>query len=400
MIQRIGFTIGALLLYRLGCNIPIPGIDPVAWQSLFGGLQGVANAGNFFGGNASARISLFALTIIPYITAAFFIQFVVLASRRVRARAEDSGVAGRRMIVRVTLALTLLLAAFQAIGLANAMQQVTGLVTWQGPAFIVTATIIWCAGVLALVWLAEQITARGFGNGISWLLFATAAAELPTALATSIEMVRLGVLSGRTAFLLLLVVVAIVAWVVMVELARRNFSVERIDGKGRADLNLKLNPSGIAPQLLAGWAMLVPVSLLPWVWQFVSQEQAVAIVQAMRPGSAIYYVCLALCLIVTSVIYTAFLLDPARLAERLRVLGLSLPGVAPGEPTADAFDHSVSRLSLAGALYLVLVIVGTQVFFASLGLPFAIGGFALLVVVSTVLDLRAQYASYSGGERL
>lgn len=389
--QRIAFTLVALFLYRVGCHIPLPGIDVALWQNQIG------QAGLLFGGGV-ARLSLLALGIVPYFTAALFVQVAILMSRRIRALAER-GESGRQTIERITLLLTAILAAFQAYGIASAMLDIRGLVAWSSASFQVSVVFSLMAGALLLAWLSARITERGIGNGVAWLLFATAVLEIPSAVAGAAESVRVGILSPRGAFLLGLLVVALVAFVVTVELARRNFVVERVGDAGRATMSVKLNPAGIAPQVFALWLMLVPFGIA-LIWQYAGPAQAGTVAALFDSRAPLYLALHALCLVIASLVYTAFLWDPTRIAARLEAQGLRLASIPAGEPTADAIDRGVSRLALAGALYLVLLIVGTQVFFASLQLPFVIGGFALLVVVGTVLDIKVQLeASLTGGER-
>jgi preprotein translocase subunit SecY len=397
--KRIGFTLGALLVYRLGSFVPLPGLEP---QIL---LQQLSGAGSFFGmslffGGGTARLSIFALTLVPYISAAILMQIAVLLSRRLRALTE-SGERGRGKIEIATLVLTAVLALFQAVGIANALTTIPGLVTISRGAFLMTASVSLAGGALFLAWFAGRITARGIGNGVAMILFAGIVADAPQVVATVSETVRMGYLSGGRLLLVLAFAIGLTAIVVTVELARRHFVVLRADGKGASMVSIKLNPAGIMSHGLALWLMLIPLGV-QLLWEFVNPAQGVTIAQALHPTKPLYLGLLVLFVLIASLVYTAFLWDPQRIAERLETYGLRLHEAASGEPTAAVLDQTLSRLAIFGALYLALGALGPEILFVHiLGLPFVYGGFALFVVVATVLDVKTQVeASIEfGGER-
>ncbi|HML11676.1 MAG TPA: preprotein translocase subunit SecY, partial [Xanthobacteraceae bacterium] len=355
--QRIAVTIGALLLFRLGEWIPLPGVNAEAWAALTRGHGSglVAFLGASSGG--ARRLAIFALGLVPYVSAAVLMQLATIFSGRLRARARE-GESGRAAMVRYTRYLTVLLAAAQALGIANAVEHVSGVVTIPGALFIVSTVLTLTGGTLFLAWLAEQITARGIGNGIALVLFTGIVTEIPAALAYAIEVMRqYGTSNGQIA-VVALIVVAVTAGVVAMELARRKLPVRysaRQIGLRKLDeqlsyLSLKLNPAGIVPVLLASFVMSLLVAIAGFFTGFDS-----SFVVKLRPIGPIYLILYVLLIIFCTFLYTASVLDPEESAEKLKLLGGRLEMIEPGEPTAAYLDHVVSRTALLGGIYLALV---------------------------------------------
>jgi preprotein translocase subunit SecY len=391
--ERIVLTLSALLLFKLGQVIALPGVNPEAWAILARGEgSGVAAALGISVGGVR-RVTIFALGLLPYVTAAVLVQLATIVSQRLRARAR-AGERGRRAMVRYARYLTVLLTAVQAWGVASGLEQVRGVVTIPGALFVVSTVVTLTGGTLFLAWLAEQITVRGIGNGIALILFTGIVTELPGAIAYALELIRqYGTSNGQIA-VVALIIVAVTAGVVAMELARRNLPVRyaaRAVGAHKLDerkshLSLKLNPAGIVPVLLASFVMAVLVVVLGFFMGFDSP-----LVAHLRPAGPVYLLLYALLVVFCTFFYTAFVLDPEESAERLAMLGGSLPGIAPGEPTAACLDRIVSRTALLGAIYLALVCLLPDLLVRLTQVPIYFGGIALLIAVGTILDLDAQF---------
>jgi preprotein translocase subunit SecY len=391
--QRIALTIGALLLFRLGEFIPLPGVNADAWAVLARG-EGSGVAGMLAASSGGVRrLAIFALGLVPYVSAAVLLQLATIVSRRLRARARG-GESGRAAMVRAARYLTVLLTAAQAWGVANGLEHVSGVVAHPGPLFVLSTVLTLTGGTMFLVWLAEQITARGIGNGIALILLTGIVTELPVEIARALEFMRQYRISSEQIVVVALVVIAVTTVVVALELARRRLPVRyaaravgahQLDER-KSDLSLKLNPAGIVPVLLASFVMSVLVAALGF---FVGFDAS--IVAHLRPVGPAYLVIYALLIIVCTFFYTASVLDPDESAENLRRLGGNLPGVAPGEPTAACLDQIVSRTTLIGAIYLALVCLLPDVLIRFLQVPVYFGGTALLITVCALIDLRAQF---------
>jgi preprotein translocase subunit SecY len=382
--QRVAVTIGALLIYALGQYIPLPGIDSEVWAAI-SGIQGSGIAG-------TRRISILALGILPYVSAAVLVQLATIVSRRLRARSRE-GERGRRRMVRAALYLTLLLTVVQAWGIASALAQVRGVVASPGPVFVLSAIVTLAGGTMFLVWLAEQITARGIGNGIAVILLAGIVTQVPDAIAYTMELDRQGVLSTPQIGVLLVVVIAVTTLVVAMELARRKLPIRyaehevgsrKLDARV-SDLSLKLNPAGIVPVLLASFVL----SILVAVGGFFSGWDSSLVVH-LRPGGLAHVVVYALLVVFCTFLYTASVLDPDEAAEKLKAFGGAIPAIEPGEATAAHIDHVVSRTTVVGAAYLALICVLPGVLVRFAPAPFYFGGVGLLVAVCTIIDLTAQ----------
>jgi preprotein translocase subunit SecY len=393
--RRIALTLGALLLFRLGLQIPLPGIDLHAWAQIGRNqtLDSIGMAGWLPSGGAS-RMAIFALGIYPYVSAALLVQLVTIFSHRLQAlgRRDDRG---RRTIVRATLYLALLMTVSQALAVGNGLEQVSEWVRSPGPLFILSTVTTLTAGTMFLIWLSEQITRRGIGNGLAIILSANIVTELPSAVATTLELAKRGAFPLKVLAALLVLVVAVTALVVWVELARRKIPIQFSGGQvgsryldeRLSHLSLKLNPAGVIPALVASWLL----AMLFYLNFFVGRDHWLDTVIAQfghgRPGFLIVY---AVLIVFCTLLYTAFLIDPERTAERLKSFGGAIPAIEPGESTAAHIDHVVSRTTLMGAAYLALVCVLPEILVTYAQVPFYFGATALLVVVGTILDLNAQ----------
>jgi preprotein translocase subunit SecY len=407
--RRVWFTIGALLVYRLGSYIPVPGIDQEALAQLFrpqaGGFFG--QAGIFYG-SAVGRLAIFALGLMPYLSAAILLQLVSIAVPRLLAL-PNRGEHGRRRLETYTLGLTLALAAFQAFGIAVALESIPNFVAEPGLPFLFTTMLSLTGGTIFLVWLSGQITARGIGNGLALIFFLGIVLELPGAVAATLDLGRQGMLSTGLILGLLGLAFALMDLIVFMELARRLLPVEyarRQVGmrmiEGRSHLSVKLNAAGVIPAIVASWllAQALAISNLaagqgPGWWD--------AIANPLQHRGPIYMIVFALAIVLCALFYTAFVLNPERVARDLEKRGGVIPGIAPGEATAEHVDTAISRTTMLGAAYLALVCLIPEMLIAYARVPFYLGGTALLIVVCTVLDLDAQLKNGAhirlGGQR-
>jgi preprotein translocase subunit SecY len=391
--QRIAITIGLLLLFRLGEFIPLPGVNPDAWAALTRG-EGSGVAGMLAASSGGVRrLAIFALGLVPYVSAAVLLQLATVVSRKLRACARD-GERGRATMVRNARYITVLLTAAQGWGIANGLEHVNGVVAHPGVLFRLSTVVTLTGGTMFLVWLAEQITARGIGNGIALILLTGIVTELPVEIARALEFMRQYRVASEQILAVALIVIAVTTVVVALELARRRLPVRyaarpvgtrQLDER-KSDLSLKLNPAGIVPVLLASFLLSVLVAVLGFFIGFES-----SIVAQLRPAGPTYLVLYALLIILCTFFYTASVLDPDESAENLRRLGGSLPGIAPGEPTAACLDLIVSRTTLIGAIYLALVCLLPDILIRTLQVPVYFGGTALLITVCALIDLRAQF---------
>jgi preprotein translocase subunit SecY len=393
--RRIAFTIGALLVYRLGSYIPLPGLKAYS---------------QFPGAGPTVAVSIFSLWILPYVTAAILIQLVSMASSKLGALPR-SGEAGRRTIGRYTIGLTVLLTVFQAHGVASGLQSIPNLINDPDGLFLLSATVTLTGGTIFLVWLSEQITAYGIGNGLALLLFAGVAVKMPGEIATMLELTRQGAISGGLALLLAVLWAALVGVIVFVELARRRVPVEfvarnlggRLLPARSSHLSFKLNSAGIIPAFVAPWLYLLPLSVAgvlfgqnsPW-WAAASQWLSLT-----HPGHMILG---SLAIVLVALLYTAFVVDPDHAADSLRKHGGVIPGVMPGEPTAEHVDGIVSRTAWAGAVYLAAIFLIPEALLRYFNTPFYLDGSSALIMVCTVLDLETQVRGQSltepGGEHV
>jgi len=395
--RRIAITIGALLLFRLGSHIPIAGIVPRVQADLISSIGG------------PARISIFALSVIPYLSAAILLQLVAVVWGRLSAL-ERSGEIGRRRIARYTLVLTLLIASFQAFGVASGLQSISGVVAEPGAWFLVSAAATMVGGVFCLVWLSELITRYGIGNGLALILFVGIIIALPGDIAATLELLRQGVLSSGLVLFLAILSVALVAFVVLLEGARRNVPVQyaaRQVGQSWIEprssvLSIKINSAGfLIPSTVMPWVLYLPLALATFV--FGQTSWLAAAYGHLKFGEPVHFILGSIVIFVLAFIYTAYVLDPEQAGETLQKQGGTIQGVAPGEATVDHLDRVASLTTIVGAVYLVAVLLIPELLVAYGGLPFLFGGGSVLIVVCTILDLQKQVRDLSlttrGGER-
>jgi len=388
--RRVAFTLGALLVFRIGTYIPLPGIDLGVWTQIFRGQGGILGAVDMSSGGAVGRLAIFALGITPYVTAAIVLQLVGFFFRGFRAL-RDAGEAGRRKIDRYTLVFTLLMAALQSYGIAVALEGVTNVVANPGWAFRLSIVVTLSGGTMFLVWLADQITARGFGNGIALMLCVGIVTQLPQTIAGALELGRQGVLPTGTLAILAVLFVALTAFVAFMEKARRHEPVAyslRQDGPHTSYLSFKLNGAGVIPSLVPLWVLALMLAAAA----FFSDDPLASrgAPHWYDRGQPLFLLGYALATFFCVYLYTAFVLDPEQAAEKLQRYGGSIPQVAPGEATAEYLDNVVSRVTLIGAVYFVLICLIPEVLLYQLNVPLYLGGTSLLVLVCTVLDIEKQ----------
>jgi len=400
--RRLWFLLGALVVYRIGTFIPVPGIDPVVLEDLFKTQQGgILGMFNMFSGGALSRFSVFALGIMPYISASIIMQLMTVVSPQLEALKKE-GEAGRRKITQYTRYGTVALAAFQAIGISIALESQAGLVLDPGFMFRVTAVFTLVAGTMFLMWLGEQITERGLGNGISIIIFAGIAAGLPRAIGGTLELTRTGAFSIPLVLMLFLGALLVTALVVFVERGQRKILVNyakrqvgnKVYGGQSSHLPLKLNMAGVIPPIFASSIILFPATLAGW---FGSQESMLWLKDlgaALSPGQPIYVLLYALAIIFFCFFYTALVFNPKETADNLKKSGAFIPGYRPGEQTARFIDKVMTRLTLVGAAYITLVCLIPEFLIVNWNVPFYFGGTSLLIIVVVTMDFMAQVQAY------
>jgi preprotein translocase subunit SecY len=400
LMRRVAFTLGALLVYRIGTFIPLPGIDISVWERLFpsqsGGILGMAN---FFSGGAVGRLAIFALQLIPYTTAAILVQLVLLFSPRLRALRER-GEQGRRTIQYYTLGLTLLLAMFQAYGIAVGLEG-ADVAAEPGLLFRISTVVTLAGGTFFLIWLSELITVRGVGNGLALILFIGIVTQVPVYIREIFQLGQSGVFSISLILGLAIIALALVALIVVMEMARRNVPVEyerrqigdRIIERRSSTLSFKLNGAGTVPFILAGQLLsLVLVAIYSALGRF-DPELASSLFERLIPGQSIHMIYVGVAIIVFALLYVALLVDPDQVAEKLKSYGGTVSGIGSGAPTADHIDHVLSHITILGGAYLAIVCLVPEILIAYAHVPFYLGGVSALVVVCTVLDLGDQVQS-------
>jgi preprotein translocase subunit SecY len=408
--RRIAITLGALLVYRIGTYIPLPGIDVSVWMQIFGAKAGgILGLFNMSSGGGVRRLAVFTLGIAPYVFAAVLLQLVAIGSSRLRALSRQ-GDRGGRKIVAYTRSLTVALAVFQAYGIAVALEGVDRLVADPGLLFRLTTVITLTAGTMLLVWLSEQITARGIGNGIALILAVGFVVELPAAVAAAFAHVRQGTLSLDmivAASILAAVITAVIAFVegarrrILIEYPKREIGGRMVESRS-VPLPLKLNNAGVIPTILATWFIFLPVAAASFAlgpgpgWRH-------AILDQLGHGRPMFMIIYGALIVAFTLFYTAFLLDPENASETLKKHGGAVRGIAPGEPTATYIDTVLSRITLVGAVYLALVFIIPELLIVYFGVPFYLGGASLLIVVCAIMDIGAQVKQEAqmklGGQR-
>ena len=400
--SRLWFLLGALVVYRIGAHIPVPGIDPVVLADLFksqkGGILGMFN---MFSGGALSRFTIFALGIMPYISASIIMQLATIAVPQLE-QLKKEGESGRRKITQYTRYGTLVLALFQALGISAALQSQPGLVPHPGVMFQMTTVITLVTGTLFLMWLGEQITERGLGNGISLIIFAGIAAGLPRAIGSTLEMARTGAFSIPLVLFLVIGVVAITALVVFVERGQRKILVNyakrqvgnKVYGGQSSHLPLKLNMAGVIPPIFASSIILFPATLAGWFGSGSGMMWLKDISDKLSPGQPIYVLLYATAIIFFCFFYTALVFSPKETADNLKKSGAFLPGIRPGEQTARYVEKIMLRLTLIGAIYVTLVCLLPEFLVVKWNVPFYFGGTSLLILVVVTMDFMAQVQSY------
>jgi len=400
--QRLFFVLGALLVFRIGTFIPVPGVNPAALAAMFDQQQGtILDMFNMFSGGALKRASLFALGIMPYISASIIMQLMSAVIPTLE-QLKKEGEAGRRKITQYTRYGTVILATFQAIGISVALQGQTaggmGVVINPGPGFVFTAAVSLVTGTMFLMWLGEQITERGIGNGISLIIFGGIVAGLPAAIGGTLELVSSGEMNPLTVITLFVLAIAVTAFVVFVERGQRRITVnyaKRQQGRkmlaGQSThLPLKLNMAGVIPPIFASSIILFPSTLGQWLGTQENMRWLQDIVGKIAPGEPIYVLLYAIAIIFFCFFYTALVFNSKETADNLKKSGAFVPGIRPGEQTAKYIDGVMSRLTMAGAIYITLVCLLPEFLIVGWNVPFYFGGTSLLIIVVVVMDFMAQ----------
>ena len=400
--RRLIFLLLALVVYRVGAHIPVPGIDPAQLQQLFNGQQGgILNLFNMFSGGALSRFTVFALGIMPYISASIIMQLMTYVVPTLE-QLKKEGEAGRRKITQYTRYGTLGLALFQSMGIALALESSAGLVIAPGIGFRITAMVTLTAGTMFLMWLGEQITERGLGNGISILIFAGIAAGLPNSIGGLLELVRTGAMSIIIAILVVALVIAVTYFVVFVERGQRKILVNyarrqvgnKVYGGQSSHLPLKLNMSGVIPPIFASSIILLPATVVSWFSTGESMAWLKDIAAAMSPGQPVYVMFYAAAIVFFCFFYTALVFNSRETADNLKRSGGFIPGIRPGDQTAKHIDKILVRLTLAGAIYITFVCLLPEFLILKYNVPFYFGGTSLLIIVVVTMDFMSQVQNY------
>ena len=400
--KRIWFTLGALLVYRLGTYIPLPGIDLTAWDQIFksqaGGILGMFN---MFSGGGIHRMAIFALNIMPYISASIIIQLMTTVVPTLE-QLKKEGEQGRKTINQYTRYLTVLLAAFQAYGISIGLEGAGSVVSDPGWFFRISTTISLTGGTMFLMWLGEQITARGIGNGISLIILSGIVAELPSALFGMFELGRQGALSTGIILAVIVMAVVVIAFIVFMERAQRRLLIQypkrqvgnqMFEGQS-SHLPLKLNTSGVIPPIFASSLLLLPASIASFEQGGQSFGWIGTITAYLAHGTLLYMVLYISLIVFFCFFYTAIVFNPAETADNLRKYGGFIPGIRPGKNTADYLDYVLTRITVFGAIYLSAVCILPELLISQYAVPFYFGGTSLLIVVSVTMDTVAQIHSH------
>jgi preprotein translocase subunit SecY len=404
--KRIWFTLGALLVYRLGTYIPLPGIDPAAWDKIFNQQsQGILGMFNMFAGGGIHRMAIFALTIMPYISASIIIQLMTTVSPTLE-QLKKEGEQGRKMINQYTRYLTVFLAALQAYGIAIGLEGAGAGSAVSDPGFFfrISTVITLTGGTMFLMWLGEQITQRGIGNGTSLIIMSGIVAQVPAAIASTLELGRQGALSTGLILIVVVMAVAVITFIVFMERAQRRLLIQypkrqvgnRMFEGQSSHLPLKLNTSGVIPPIFASSLLLLPTTVTSftstpggqasgWLTMITTQ------LSHGRPLFLVFYVAL---IVFFAFFYTAIIFNPTETADNLKKHGGFIPGIRPGERTAEYIDYVLSRITVIGAGYLAIVCLFPEMLISYAAVPFYFGGTSLLIVVSVTMDTVAQVQGY------
>jgi preprotein translocase subunit SecY len=400
--QRIWFTLGALLVYRLGTYIPLPGIDPSAWDQIFrtqaGGILGMFN---MFAGGGINRMAIFALNIMPYISASIIIQLMTTVSPTLE-NLKKEGESGRKIMNQYTRYLTVLLAAVQAYFISVGLESAGNVVADPGMFFRISTTITLTGGTIFLMWLGEQITSRGIGNGISLIILAGIVAELPRALVGMFELGRQGALSTGLILIIFVMAIAVIGFIVFMERAQRRLLIQypkrqvgnRMFEGQSSHLPLKLNTSGVIPPIFASSLLLLPTTITSFNTTSGGPEWLSIITTQLGHGRPLFLVLYVGLIIFFAFFYTAIVFNPTETADNLKKHGGFVPGIRPGERTAEYIDYVLSRITVIGAAYLAIVCLIPEILISYAAVPFYFGGTSLLIVVSVTMDTVAQVQGY------
>lgn len=400
--RRLFFLVGALIVYRIGAHIPVPGIDPGKLAELFnsqkGGILGVFN---LFSGGALSRFTIFALGIMPYISSSIIMQLLTVASPQLE-QLKKEGEAGRRKITQYTRYGTVALALFQGLGIAIALESQPGLVLDPGPMFRLVTVSTLVTGTMFLMWLGEQITERGIGNGISIIIFAGIVAGLPSAIGGLFSLVGTGGMHPLTAIVVVALVVVVTGVVVFVEKGQRKILVNyakrqvgnKIYGGQSSHLPLKLNMAGVIPPIFASSIILFPATLGNWFGSSDSMHWLKDIAATLAPGQPVYVILYAIAIVFFCFFYTALVFNSKETAENLKKSGAFVPGIRPGDQTARYLDKILMRLTMAGAVYITLVCLLPEFLILKWNVPFYFGGTSLLIIVVVTMDFMSQVQAY------
>jgi len=399
--SRLLFLLGALIIFRLGAHIPVPGIDPLELKKLFdsqsGGILGMFN---MFSGGALSRFTVFALGIMPYISASIIMTLLTSMNTRLKDLKKE-GQAGQRVITSYTRQATVVLATFQALGISVALESQPLLVLDPGLIFRLTAMVTLVSGTMFLVWLGEQITERGIGNGISMIIMAGIVAGLPSALGNTLELTRTGAFSIPLVFFLIAAVVLVTALVVYVERGQRRITINyakrqvgnKMYGGQSSHLPLKINQAGVIPAIFASSVILFPATIAGWFGSNQNMYWLKDLSAAISPGQPIYILLFATAIIFFAYFYTAITFDPNETADNLKKSGAFVPGIRPGEKTARYIDTIMGRLTLIGAIYIASVCLVPEFLILKFNTPFYFGGTSLLIIVVVTMDFMTQVQS-------
>jgi preprotein translocase subunit SecY len=399
--KRLFFLIGALIVYRIGTFIPVPGIDPEALARFFEQQQGtILSVFNMFSGGALERLSIFALGIMPYISASIIMQMMAVVVPSL-AQLKKEGEAGRRKITQYTRYGTVGLATFQSIGAAIAFQN-QGVVIAPGPQFVFTAAVTLVTGTIFLMWLGEQVTERGIGNGISMIILASIIAGLPSAIGGTLELVRTGEMAAPLAIFLFVLILAVTGFVCFVERGQRRIAVhyaKRQQGRkmyagSTSHLPFKLNMSGVIPPIFASSLILFPATIAQWFGTSEGFGWLQQLAQGLSPGQPIYVLFYGGLIIFFCFFYTALVFNSRETADNLKKSGAFIPGIRPGQQTGEYIDTVLTRLTFWGAIYVTAVCLMPEFMIMYANVPFYFGGTSLLIIVVVVMDFMAQLQAH------
>jgi preprotein translocase subunit SecY len=405
--QRLFFVIGALVVFRIGSFIPLPGIDPHVLASLVEQQRGtILEMFNMFSGGSLKRLSIFALGIMPYISASIIMNLLTVTVPSLEQLKKEGGEAGRRKITEYTRYGTVGLATMQAFGISSALQAQnlggSALVLNPGPGFVITAVVTLVTGTVFLMWLGEQVTERGVGNGISIIIFSGIVAGLPHAIGATLELARTGEMNVMTILLLFAVAIAVTGFVVFVERGQRRITVNyakrqqgrKVYAAQSTHLPLKLNMAGVIPPIFASSIILFPATMASWMGSHEGMGWLKDISTTLSPGQPLYVIFYSLAIVFFCFFYTALVFNARETADNLKKSGAFIPGIRPGEQTAKYIDGVMTRLTTAGAAYITLVCLMPEFLILYWNVPFYFGGTSLLIIVVVVMDFMAQVQAH------